>query len=357
MTTSRGHNILTVQNLFRDAFVLKCLVTGIHGFIHLDFPYQLPVAITFVCCCNILPPIFTQSNTRVVALAFVQKSETLSSSILMGCQEELLIEKVCEIYDKLSRLENLNPSKQVNSLFTQLVQTCMSQCHIDITKLNERVQAIRCKLIKLCGKAEGLLEIHFATLIGSHDKPLNHIKIFPYYSNYLKLSQVEFSMLNKICSRVPKHIAFVGSGPLPLTSIILATNHLSTTCFHNFDIDPSANAKAIQLVSSDSELSKRMFFHTADIMNVSSSLKQYEVVFLAALVGMDREEKVRVIKHLADHIAPGTLLLMRSANGARAFLYPVIDPRDLQGFEVLSVFHPSDDVINSVIIARKNSQG
>jgi len=31
----------------------------------------------------------------------------------MGCQEELLIEKVCEIYDKLSRLENLNPSKQV----------------------------------------------------------------------------------------------------------------------------------------------------------------------------------------------------------------------------------------------------
>ncbi|KAJ6891398.1 nicotianamine synthase-like [Populus alba x Populus x berolinensis] len=100
-----------------------------------------------------------------------------------------------------------------------------------------------------------------------------------------------------------------------------------------------------------------MFFHTADIMNVSSSLRQYEVVFLAALVGMDREEKVRVIKHLADHIAPGTLLLMRSANGARAFLYPVIDPRDLQGFEVLSVFHPSDDVINSVIIARKNSQG
>jgi nicotianamine synthase len=164
-------------------------------------------------------------------------------------------------------------------------------------------------------------------------------------------------MLNKICSRVPKHIAFVGSGPLPLTSIILATNHLRTTCFHNFDIDPSANAKAIQLVSSDSELSKRMFFHTADIMNVSSSLKQYEVVFLAALVGMDREEKVRVIKHLADHIAPGTLLLMRSANGARAFLYPVIDPCDLQGFEILSVFHPSDDVINSVIIARKHSQG
>jgi hypothetical protein len=64
--------------------------------------------------------------TRVVA-SFCSK--TLPWSVLMGCQEELLIEKVYEIYDKLSRLENLNPSKQVNSLFTQFVQTCMSQCH------------------------------------------------------------------------------------------------------------------------------------------------------------------------------------------------------------------------------------
>ncbi|KAG5237090.1 nicotianamine synthase [Salix suchowensis] len=224
----------------------------------------------------------------------------------MGCQEQQLIEKVCDIYDKLSRLENLNPSKQVNSLFAQLVQTCMSQCHVDITELNEREQAMRCKLIKLCGKAEGLLESHFATLIGSHDKPLN----------------ISRSSLTIPITLTPKHIAFVGSNPLPLTSIILATDHLRTTCFHNFDIDPSANAKAIQLVSSDSELSKRMFFHTADIMNVSSSFKQYEVVFLAALVGMNKEEKVRVIKHLSGHMAHGALLLLRSANGARAFLYP-----------------------------------
>jgi nicotianamine synthase len=33
----------------------------------------------------------------------------------------------------------------------------------------------------------------------------------------------------------------------------------------------------------------------------------------------------------------------------------VIDPCDLRGFEVLSVFHPSDEVINSVVIARKYS--
>lgn len=88
-------------------------------------------------------------------------------------------------------------------------------------------------------------------------------------------------------------------------------------------------------------------------MNVTNSLKDFEVVFLAALVGMNKEEKVRVIDHLAKYMAPGALLMLRSAHGARAFLYPVVDPCDLRGFEVLSVFHPTDEVINSVVIARK----
>ena len=109
----------------------------------------------------------------------------------------------------------------------------------------------------------------------------------------------------------------------------------------------------MRLVSSDPDLSKRMVFHTNDILDVSSDLKDYEVVYLAALVGMDKEEKNRVIDHLAKYMAPGALLLLRSAHGARAFLYPVVDPCDLRGFEVLSVFHPTDEVINSVVIARK----
>ncbi|XP_021906706.1 nicotianamine synthase-like [Carica papaya] len=275
----------------------------------------------------------------------------------MDCQEdEVLVRKVYEMYHKISRLENLNPSDHVNTLFTQLVLTCMSPCHIDVTKLSKRVQDMRCRLIKLCGKAEGLLESHFSTLIGSQQNPLRHIGLFPYYTNYLKLTNLEFTMLGKeYCDgQVPTKIAFLGSGPLPLTSIILASQHLKTTTFHNYDIDPLANYKAWQLVSSDPDLSKRMFFHTLDVMDLSSqALEEYEVVFLAALVGMGKEEKTQIIDHLALHMAPGAFLLLRSSHGARAFLYPVVGPHELQGFEVLSVFHPTDEVINSVIVARK----
>ncbi|MBA0742546.1 hypothetical protein Gogos_015595 [Gossypium gossypioides] len=271
----------------------------------------------------------------------------------MVCEKDPLVQKITDLYDQISTLDSLKPSKDVNMLFTQLVLTCMPPTHIDVTKLCKKVQQMRSKLIRICGEAEGLLETHFSTIVASYDNPLHHLNIFPYYTNYLKLSQLEFNILTKHCSNVPNKVAFVGSGPLPLTSIVLASFHLKTTSFHNYDIDPSAKSKALRLVSSDPDLSRRMFFHTTDIMDVTNGLKEYDVVFLAALVGMDKGEKVRVVEHLAKYMNPGAVLMLRSAHGARGFLYPVVDPCDLRGFQVLSIVHPTDEVINSVIIARK----
>ncbi|KAA0050950.1 nicotianamine synthase-like [Cucumis melo var. makuwa] len=216
---------------------------------------------------------------------------------------------------------------------------------------------MRSSLISLCGQAESLLESHFSDLLAKFDSPIDHLHVFPYFSNYLKLSLLEFSILRRHGPRVlPSAVAFVGSGPLPLTSIVLATRHLTSTVFHNYDLDPVANSKASNLVSLDPDLKTRMVFHTCDIMKVTEELKQYEVVFLAALVGMEKDEKLKVIKHLSDYMSEGAYLMVRSAHGGRAFLYPVVEDSDLLGFEVLSVFHPTDEVINSVIIARKTTK-
>lgn len=274
----------------------------------------------------------------------------------MVCHRDPLIQRVFELYEKISGLDSLKPCKDVDTLLTQLVLTCMPQNHhhIDVTRLCKKAQEMRSDLIRLCGEAEGLLESHFATILGSFDRPIENLEIFPYYKNYLKLAQLEFTLLTQHCTHVPNKVAFVGSGPLPLTSIVLALNHLTTTSFHNYDIDPSANSIAIQLISSNADLSKRVSFHTCDVLKVTSELEEYDVVFLAALVGMDKEEKARAIEHLGRYMRSGAILMVRSAHGARAFLYPVVDVHsDLGGFEVLSVFHPKDEVVNSVIVARK----
>ncbi|GJW87554.1 nicotianamine synthase, S-adenosyl-L-methionine-dependent methyltransferase [Tanacetum coccineum] len=242
-------------------------------------------------------------------------------------EEHILIEKVCQIYDKLSNLETLKPSKDVDNLFTQLVHACIPHSSINVATLPANIQEIRSKLIRLCGEAEGLLEAHFSTILGSYKNPLHHLNIFPYYSNYLKLGRLEYDILNKHCStttqKTPERVAFIGSGPLPFTSIVLASYHLKDTTFHNYDIDSMAN-----------------------------SMASFQLI-MTSLVGMNIEDKNKVIQHLAKYMAPGAILMLRSAHGARAFLYPVVDPNALHGFDVLSIFHPDDDVINSVVISRK----
>uniref|UniRef100_A0A6N2LN72 Nicotianamine synthase n=1 Tax=Salix viminalis TaxID=40686 RepID=A0A6N2LN72_SALVM len=236
---------------------------------------------------------------------------------------EVLIARVMQIHASISTLSSLRPSKQVNSLFSNLVKLCILPSSIDITALPEEVQAMRESLINLCGHAEGLLELEFATIL-----------------NESGVSQ-------------PRKVAFVGSGPLPLTSFIMATHHMKLTHFDNFDIDEAANDVARQIVASDPELEKRMKFETGDIMEVQEKLSEYDCIFLAALVGMSKVDKVKILGHIRKYMKEGGVLLVRSAKGARAFLYPVVEEQDILGFELLSIYHPTNDVINSGFLLRK----
>ncbi|KAJ0251375.1 hypothetical protein HA466_0123430 [Hirschfeldia incana] len=277
----------------------------------------------------------------------------------MACQKAHFENQILDLYNKISNLKSLKPSKIVDILFQQLVSTCLpTETNIDVEKLCPKIQDIRTNIIKLRSEAIGYSEEHFSTVLGSlEDNPLHRLDIYPYYTNYLKLSKVEFDLLMLHTSHVPTKIAFVGSGSLPFTSIILAKFHLPKTTFHNFDIDPRANSLASQLLSRDPDLFSRIIFHTMDILDASEVLRDYEVIFLASLVGVDREAKIKVIEHLEKHMAPGALLMLRSAKGLRAFLYIDVDPCDLRGFEVLETYHPSlsDGFVNSVMVARKLS--
>ncbi|KMZ59503.1 Nicotianamine synthase 1 [Zostera marina] len=270
-----------------------------------------------------------------------------------------LLQKINKLHAEISKLQSLSPSEKVNGLFTELVTTCIPPSTIDTTKLTKADNSMRSDLINLCGKAEELLERHYSTLLSEKENPLDHLNLFPYYSNYLKLSQLEHTILT---TRFPHtahsaalKVAFIGSGPLPLSSVVLAKHHMQSSVIHNYDVDPLANSLAMRLTSSDGDLSQRMVFHTCNVMDVTSQLKDYDVVFLATLVGMGKDEKVLIIEHLANYMAPLAVLMVRSATGARGFLYPVVDPNDLQdhGFELISAFHPTDEVINSVLIGRK----
>ncbi|XP_058113265.1 nicotianamine synthase-like [Magnolia sinica] len=261
---------------------------------------------------------------------------------------DVLIANVAKIHASISKLESLRPSKHVNALFTQLVKLCTLPSSINVQNLPPDMQHMRQSLIGLCGRAEGLLELEFATFITKIPQPLDHLNLFPYYTNYVKLAGLEYGILSENGVVQPKRVAFVGSGPMPLTSIIMAIHHMKTTRF-----DMLANNVAHRIVATDDELARRMEFKTSDVMDVREELGEFDCIFLAALVGMSKEEKVKVVGHLRKYMKGGGILLVRSANGARGFLYPMVEEDDLHGFEILSVFHPTNEVINSIVLARK----
>ncbi|PNX84191.1 nicotianamine synthase-like protein [Trifolium pratense] len=266
---------------------------------------------------------------------------------------ELLISQIMQIHATISKLESLRPSKQVNTLFTHLVKLCIPPSSIDIETLPQEVKTMRESLIKLCGKAEGFLELEFSTFINLTPNPMKNLTLFPYYGNYVKLANYENKILKENGVVNPNKVAFIGSGPMPLSSIILATHHMESTQFDNFDIDEKANEVASKIVASDKALEKRMKFVTQNIMEVKERLGQYDCIFLAALVGMSRGEKMKVLGHIRKYMKEGGILLVRSAKGSRAFLYPIVDENDVMDFEVLTIFHPTDDVINSVVLLQK----
>ncbi|SPT16218.1 unnamed protein product [Triticum aestivum] len=204
-------------------------------------------------------------------------------------EEEALVKKITGLAAAIGELPSLSPSPAVNALFTELVTSCIPASTVDVDALGPEAQEMRARLIRLCADAEGHLEAHYSDLLAAHDNPLDHLTLFPYFNNYIKLSQLEHGLLARhVPGPAPARVAFLGSGPLPLSSLVLAARHLPDASFDNYDIS-------------------------------------------------------------------GAALVVRSAHGARGFLYPVVDPEEIRrgGFEVLTVHHPEDEVINSVIIARK----
>jgi nicotianamine synthase len=267
-----------------------------------------------------------------------------------------LVQKIAALHADIAKLPSLSPSPDANALFTSLVMACVPPNPVDVTKLSPDVQGMREELIRLCSDAEGHLEAHYADMLAAFDNPLDHLGRFPYFSNYIDLSKLEFDLLVRyIPGLAPSRVAFVGSGPLPFSSLVLAARHLPNTLFDNYDRCAAANDRARKLVRADKDLNSRMSFHTVDVANLTDELAKYDVVFLAALVGMAAEDKAKVVAHLGRHMADGAALVVRSAHGARGFLYPIVDPEDIRrgGFDVLAVYHPDNEVINSVIIARK----
>lgn len=224
-----------------------------------------------------------------------------------------------------------------------------------------RISSITPHLRTLCSTGECALESHWANLLllsPASDTTINPLSLFPYYKNYLDLSRLELNALLAITPKPPTAIAFLGSGPLPLTSICLATLlHPKTPSLRilNVDYDAAAIDVSARLCATlPGPQSAVQEFVCASATDGAVELATFDVVYVAALVGMSAEEKEEVVRRVVKKMKRDALVVLRSAHSLRGLLYPVVDVAGLErlGLKVEVVVHPWNRVVNSVVVAR-----
>ncbi|GAA5802233.1 hypothetical protein HPULCUR_007696 [Helicostylum pulchrum] len=269
-----------------------------------------------------------------------------------------LIEEISLLHHQLSQIQDLKPSEHVNALFTKLVTMSTFQ-YDDLTVssvlTNPQIKALIPTLRSMASQGEYLLELTWATdLIEQtrkyqNDKP--NLSRFVYYQNYEDLVQLELHALHGVGAKL-NNIVFIGSGPLPLSPILMFQN-LPSTMMHNIDRDQDS------ITVSDVLLQKLGIAHgfQQHVMDAIAypDFDAADVVMLGALVGQDVVEKMQFLKSIGANMKSGSFLVARSAHSLRKLLYPSIEPYQMNscGFETVCVLHPYNSVVNSIVIAKK----
>jgi nicotianamine synthase len=274
-----------------------------------------------------------------------------------------LIDEICRIHHQLCHIDELKPCDHVNALFTKLVTICTFQYDNETVNavLNDvHVAALIPELRAMASQGEYYLELTWATdlvqqaRLQQGSKP--NISRFVYYQNYVDLVKLELHALHGVGAQL-NNIVFIGSGPLPLSPILmyqtLAETQGSSVMMHNIDRDQES------ITISSALLKKLRIDHgfNQHVMDATeySNFGQADVVILGALVGQDVKEKMEFLTDIGQKMKPGSFIMARSAHSLRKLLYPSIEPYQVNkcGFETAIVLHPFNDVVNSVLIAKK----
>ncbi|MBP9686269.1 MAG: GNAT family N-acetyltransferase [Candidatus Doudnabacteria bacterium] len=261
----------------------------------------------------------------------------------------LFEQKVLDVYHELRQQPSLAPSPTTNKLFSGLVSLALTEEANQYQEFPDAIQRVLPEIHTLASLGEYELEKHWAERVVASAFPVIALEQYPYFHNYEQLTQLEYQSLKVLGERRLARCLFVGSGPLPLSAILLArTFGTRVTCMDKAAEAVSLSARVLEAI----DLTQIVDVVQADIFE-AANLHEFDVIFLGALVGMTEEEKQKIIQHVFTHCAVGSLIVIRTAHQGRRLLYPAYDERRLPGFSLQAVIEPKNEIVNSIILAEK----
>ncbi len=151
---------------------------------------------------------------------------------------------------------------------------------------------------------------------------------------------MELSALKSLSqtSAPPLHkFAFIGSGPLPLTSLCICESDIlrpqapnprdqNPVEVLNIDMNQEAISQSQNLCKLLGSSAVGMKFQCATADDPNLDLSSFDVVYLAALVGSTQATKEALLESVVGRMKEGTLLVVRSAERLRRLMYAVRHP-------------------------------
>ncbi|MEX2054479.1 MAG: nicotianamine synthase family protein [Candidatus Colwellbacteria bacterium] len=243
------------------------------------------------------------------------------------------------LYKEIELLESYTPSKKVNALFSELIDKAIDPVGSEVLSVKKRIN-----LQRICSQAEVELERYWANKILSGTP----VEEFPYYRNYVELTGLEWGALISCDQHQHKKILFVGSGPLPMTAIILARDYgVSSTLIDNDTLAVNLSRAVISYLGLQNMI--KVIKHDAESFK---HYGDYSVVMVAALVGANDREKIRIFKHIKNHTKKYCHIIARSSWGKRTLLYPPLPQKIYSLFQPILEITPHNGIINSVVILK-----
>ncbi|SNR36120.1 nicotianamine synthase [Haloechinothrix alba] len=269
--------------------------------------------------------------------------------------------RVGQLREQLEAVPDLNPSDTVDALFTELVELCCSTpprvAEAAMAGLDQHASALQ----NLCASGESALEEYWARRIAAATDPEAELARFPYLNNYRDLVRMELGMVAAMGEPRPARVAVLGSGPLPLTGLILAGEYGARVVHVDRDGDSLASGAAVASALDVPGVGTgvRADLEDPDCVDtlVQAGVHTCDVVVLAALAGQDARAKRAIGERLGALLPAHTLVLVRSAVRLRRLLYPQVRAEDLTGLRVELEVHPYTDIVNSVLVARPAGAG
>jgi nicotianamine synthase len=251
--------------------------------------------------------------------------------------------KFKEIYSRIVSLKAYSSSAEVNALFSALVAIVINPTS------KETLSAKKCRCLQtICSHAEYELEKYWAKEIISGNK---HLVDFPYLKNYRDLTRLEWNALDSCTDHHHHNVLFIGSGPLPMTAIMLAKEHGVQSTL----VDNSAEAAALSR-----KLIKTLGLeHFIKVVKADGAtfkkVENFNVIFVAALAGVNAAQKMRVFANIKTNTSPHCHIIARSSWGKRKFLYAPLPQRVYSLFTPLIEITPYNEIVNSVVILKNNA--